>query len=47
MGLRRSLEAHEDCSTGGGGRRKELVNSKKNPTIPLIKLPNEGTHVMI
>jgi hypothetical protein len=41
-GLRRSLEAYEDCSNGGGGRSKELVNSK-NPTLPLIKLLDEGT----
>jgi hypothetical protein len=41
-GLHRSSEAHEDCSNGGGGRSKELVNSK-NPTLPLIKLPDEGT----
>jgi hypothetical protein len=41
-GLCRSSEAHEDCSNGGSGRSEELVNSK-NPTLPLIKLPNEGT----
>jgi hypothetical protein len=41
-GLRMSSEAHKDCSNGGGGRSKELVNSK-NPTLPLIKLPDEGT----
>jgi hypothetical protein len=41
-GLRMSLEAYEDCSSGGGGRSKELVNSK-NPTLPLIKLSDEGT----
>jgi hypothetical protein len=41
-GLRRSSEAHQDYSNGGGGRSKELVNSK-NPTLLLIKLPDEGT----
>jgi hypothetical protein len=41
-GLCRSSEVHEDCSNGCGGRSEELVNSK-NPTIPLIKLPDEGT----
>jgi hypothetical protein len=33
---------HEDCSNGGSGRSEELVNSK-NPTLPLIKLPDEVT----
>jgi hypothetical protein len=41
-GLCKSSEAHKDCSNGGGGRSEELVNSK-NPTLPLIKLPDEGT----
>jgi hypothetical protein len=36
------LGASENCSNGGGGRRKEMVNSK-NPTLPLIKLHDEGT----
>jgi hypothetical protein len=43
-GLCRSSEARGDCSNGGGGRSEELVNSK-NPTLPLIKLPDEGTWV--
>jgi hypothetical protein len=41
-GMCRSLEAHEDGRNGGGGRSEELVNSK-NPTLSLIKLPDEGT----